>query len=138
MAAIGCGEKITSLLPIPSTPYLADDNKERLVGCPNPYPVAVYWYSADGSGIGVFIGIAFNNSDVVSLLNGYAENEYYTFSVGTSGCDFNALSDWNAPFIPDVIFAEAAPSLGLSPDQNNDRGLSPDQDNDQQLSPGYA
>lgn len=138
MTAIGCGEKETEQLPFTTTVYLADENKERLFGCPNPYPVAVYWYSADGNGIGVFIGIALNNDDVVSLYNSYEENEYWQLSVGTSGCDFNLITDWNAPFIPDVVFAQAAPSLGLSPDQVNDLGLSPDQDNDQQLSPGYA
>lgn len=138
MSAIGCGPKETTLLPTPSSPYLADENKVRLPGCPNPYPVGVYWYSADGNSIGTFIGIAFNNDDVVELLNTYEDNEFYSFSVGSTGCDFNALSDWNAPFVPDVIFAQATPELGLSPDQINDMGLTPDQDQDQLISPAYS
>lgn len=139
VACLGTGPKVTQLLPYPSTPYLADENKVRLPGCPNPYPVGVYWYNEDGSGFGTFIGIAFDNDDVVELLNGFEENGgVYAFSVGTSGCDFNALSAWNAPFVPDVIFAQATPDLGLSPDQDNNMGLSPDQDEDQVLSPAYA
>lgn len=138
MTAIGCGEKETGLLPFVREVYLADEFKVRLPGCPNPYPVSVYWYNSDGSAPGEFLGIAFNNDDVVSLYNNYAENEYYELSVGTSGCDFNLLVDWNAPFIPDVVFAQAAPELGMSPDFDLDYGMSPDQDNDELLSPGYA
>lgn len=138
MTAVGCGEKESQQLPFNTTVYLADENKVRLPGCPNPYPVSVFWYSADGNGIGVFLGIALNADNVVSLYNEYEENEYWELSVGTTGCDFNLITDWNAPFVPDVVFAQTEPGLGLSPDQNNNLGLSPDQDNDEQLSPGYA
>lgn len=138
MSAVGCGPKETGLLPTSSTVYLADENKVRLPGCPNPYPVSVYWYSADGNGPGELIGIAINNDAVVQLLNEFAGNEYYEFEPGTTGCDFNLTTDWDAPFIPDVIFAEATPGLVLAPDQENNIVLSPDQDNDEALSPGYA
>lgn len=138
MSAIGCGEKETQLLPFSSTVYLADEDKVRLPGCPNPYPVSVYWYAPGGNGIGTFIGIAFNNDEVVQLYNDYEENLYYTLSVGTTGCDFNLLSDWNAPFIPDVVFSQATPELGMSPDQINDMGMTPDEDNDELLSPAYS
>ncbi|WP_343702688.1 hypothetical protein [Chitinophaga sp.] len=137
MSAIGCGPLDDQYLPINTAVYLADGGKQRLAGCPNPYPVSVYWYDANG-GIGDFIGIALNADNVITLFNEYAGNQYYQLTGYTTGCDFNLQSQWDAPFVPDVVYAIATPGLGLSPDQNNNLGLSPDQDNDQQLSPGYA
>lgn len=131
MQAVGCGIKETDKLPISSTVYLADELGVRLPGCPNPYPVSVYWYDM------TFIGIANNADDVVSLYNSYVGNLYYTLSLGTSGCDFNLLSEWNAPFIPTFVIAQATPELGLWTG-TGDEGISPDQINDQLLSPGYA
>lgn len=137
-AAIGCGPKETIRQPISSSVYLADETKVRLVGCPNPYPVAVFWYGPDGNSPGVLLGVALNSDNVISLYNDYVGNEFYQLTGNTTGCDFNLLSAWNAPFVPTVIFAEPTPGLGLSPNQEINQGLSPDQDNDQQLSPGYA
>lgn len=138
MTAIGCGEKESQLVPFAGTVYLADGNKMRLAGCPNPYPVAIHWYSGDGNGMGGVIGVAFNNDDVVDLFNNHEENEHFEISVGTTGCDFNILVDWDAPFIPDVIFAQPSPEMGLSPNQNLNQLLSPDQTDDQGLSPYYS
>lgn len=132
MESVGCGERTTELLPIPSTVYLSDFNEVRLPGCPNPYPVSVFWYDE------TFIGIANNADEVVQVYNAYAGNLYYTLSLGTSGCDFNLLSEWNAPFIPTVVYAEGSPDFALSSDQENNIVVSPDQDNDQALSPAYT
>jgi hypothetical protein len=138
VSAIGCGPKTTEYVDIVTTVYLADSNKERLFGCPDPYPVSVFWYTPDGNGQGLLIGIADSQEDVVLLYNGYVDNLYWTLSVGESGCDFNLSTDWNAPFVPDVVFAFAAPDLGLSSDLNNNEGVSPDLDNDELISPYYA
>jgi len=136
-SAIGCGPKTRELLPTVSTVYLADENRIRLVGCPNPYPVSLFWYNGNTDTIGAFIGIALNADDVISQYNNYLGNDYYTITIGITGCDFNLLSEWNAPFIPTVIFAEAAPSLGLWTGED-DEGISNDQVNDNLISPGYA
>jgi predicted secreted protein len=135
---IGCGPKTTEYIDIVTNVYLADANKVRLFGCPNPYPVSVFWYTNDGNNIGTFIGVANNADEVVDWYNNYSENLYWTLSLGETGCDFVLSSDWNAPYIPDVVFAQAAPDLGLSPDLDNNEGLSPDLDNDQLTSPYYA
>lgn len=135
-AAIGCGPKITIKQPISSTVYLSDENKVRLAGCSNPYPVSLYWYDASGNK-GVFIGIAINSDDVINTFNNYIGNEYYQLTGATSGCDFNLLSAWDAPFVPTVIFSEPTPELGVW-SGSGDEGVSPDQINDELLSPGYA
>lgn len=132
MDAVGCGEKTTDLEPINSSVYLSDFNEVRLPGCPNPYPVSVFWYDE------TFIGIATNADDVVDIYNSYAGNAYYTLSLGPSGCDFLLQSEWNAPFIPTVVYAQASPDFALSSDQENNMVVSPDQDNDQALSPAYS
>lgn len=132
MEAVGCGPKETELLPIITTVYLADEQGIRLPGCPNPYPVTVFWYDLTP------IGVANNNDDVVSIFNAYIGNLYYTLSVGISGCDFNLSSEWNAPFIPDFVIAEQTPGMVMSHNFNLDAAISPDQDNDEVLSPGYA
>lgn len=137
MSAIGCGAMVTAQLPISSTVYLADENKIRLAGCPNPYPVGVYWYGPDGNSIGVFLGIALNSDDVINWFNNYEGNEYYELTGATSGCDFNLLSAWNAPFVPTVIFAQPTPELGMW-SGTGDEGISPDQINDELLSPAYS
>lgn len=137
MSAIGCGKMVTELLPVSSAVYLADFSKERLAGCPDPYPVVLYWYNSDGSGPGVMMGVADNADEVVSVFNGYAENTKYELTGYTSGCDFNLLSDWDAPFIPTVIYALPAPALGMWTG-TDDEGVSPDQDNDELLSPYYS
>lgn len=136
-SAIGCGPKETLRLPISSTAYLADENKVRLFGCPDPYPVSVFWYDADGNMSSNLVGIALNQDDVISLFNNYSGNEYYTITTGVSGCDFNLLSGWDAPFIPEVIFAVPAPALGSWTGHENE-GSSPDQNNSQLSSPGYV
>lgn len=131
MNAIGCGPKITQLLPISKTVYLADFLGIRLAGCPNPYPVSVYWYDE------TFIGIANNADDVMQLFNDYSENQFYQVTGYTSGCDFNMLIDWNADFIPNFIIAEATPELAMWTG-SDDEAISNDQDNDNAISPGYA
>lgn len=136
-SATGCGPKQTIKLPTTSIAYLADENKIRLVGCPNPYPVTVFWYDEVG-GIGPVAGIALNADSVMTVFNGYPGNTKYQLTGYQSGCDFNLQSAWDAPFIPTVIYAIPTPGLGLSPDQENNLGLSPDQDSDQLLSPGFA
>lgn len=136
-SAIGCGPKETLRLPIPSEVYLADANFERLFGCPNPYPVSVFWYNEDGNAPGDLLGIAYNADDVVTLYNNSVLNEYYIISVAATACDFNLLSNWDAPFIPTVIFAQAAPALGAWTGRNNE-GSSPDQLNSELSSPGYV
>lgn len=136
-SAQGCGPKQTLLLPISTEVYLATENRERLFGCPDPYPVTVYWYDSEGNISDNVVGVASNQDDVINLYNNYVGNEYYTLTAGVSGCDFNLLSNWNAPFIPDVIFAIAAPSLGAWTGRANE-GSSPDQINSNLSTPGYA
>lgn len=131
MTAVGCGPKETTLLPIAKTVYLADFFGIRLPGCPNPYPVALYWYDE------TFIGIANNADDVVQLFNDYPGNEFYVLTGYTTGCDFNMLIDWNATFIPDFIIAQAAPELAMWTG-SDDEAISNDQVNDNAISPGYA
>ena len=132
MDAVGCGVKTTDLLPINTMVYLANFQNERLPGCPNPYPVSVFWYDE------TFIGLATNADEVVNVYNNYDGNMYYTLSLGVSGCDFNLISEWNAPFIPTVVYAEGSPDFALSSDQVNNIVISPDQDEDQALSPAYS
>lgn len=136
-SALGCGPKTTIKLPIPSTVYLANQNKIRLFGCPDPYPVLIHWYDANGNMSDSVVGVALNQDEVITLFNNYANNEYYSVTAGETGCDFNLLSEWNAPFIPDVIYAVPAPALGAWTGRGEE-GSSPDQDNDELSSPGYV
>lgn len=131
MTAIGCGPKGTALNPISKTVYLADFLGVRLPGCPNPYPVSLYWYDE------TFIGIANNADEVIEQFNNYIGNLYFELTGYTGGCDFNMLIDWNAPFQPDFIIAEATPDLAMWTG-SADESISNDQDNDNALSPGYA
>jgi predicted secreted protein len=131
MSAIGCGDKQTSLNPITVTVYLADFLGVRLPGCPNPYPVSLYWYDE------TFIGIANTADEVITQFNEYAANEYYELTGVIGGCDFNMSVEWDAPFVPEFIIAEATPNLGMW-EGNNDNGISNDQDNDNLISPAYA
>ncbi len=131
-SAVGCGPRELLKLPISSTVYLADQAGVQLPGCPNPYPVSVFWYDM------TFIGLADNADEVVQIYNDYPGNLYYTLSLGEDGCHFNLQSEWNAPFIPTFVIAEASPDMALSSDQINNIVLSPDQDNDQALSPSYS
>jgi hypothetical protein len=136
-SAVGCGPKETLRLPISSEVYLADENLQRLFGCPNPYPVSVFWYNADGTAQGNLLGIAYNADDVITLYNNSVLNEYYILTAGHTGCDFNLLANWDAPFIPTVVFAIAAPALGAWTGRDNE-GSSPDQINSELSSPGYV
>lgn len=137
MSAIGCKAAQDVFTPIITDVYLADSSMQRLAGCPNPYPVSVYWYNADGTGPGTLIGVAFNADDVMNLYNNHSENEYFQLTGYTSGCDFSLKANWDVPFVPSVIFAAASPELGLWSGEG-DEGISPDQDNDELLSPEYA
>jgi hypothetical protein len=130
-AAIGCGPKITQILPITSTVFLADFSGNRLVGCPDPYPVALYWYDF------TFIGIANNADEVIEQYNSYIGNLYYMVTGYTTGCDFNLISSYNAPFIPLYIYAEQTPALAMWTG-TGDEAISNDQENDNAISPGYA
>lgn len=130
-SAIGCGPKITQKLPIASNVYLANFAGNRLPGCPDPYPVALYWYDQ------TFIGIANNADEVIDQYNSYIGNLYYMLTGYTTGCDFSLLSSYNAPFIPTFILAEQAPSLAMWTGNNNE-AISNDQDNNNAISPGYA
>lgn len=81
------------------TVYLADLSGNRLPGCPDPYPVKVYWYD------GTLLGIAFDQVDVIGLFNQYAGNTELTLTGYTSGCDFTLQAAWSASFVPDYILA---------------------------------
>lgn len=132
MEALGTDEKGTNLLPFHTTAYLANQLGAHLTGCPDPYPVSVYWYDM------TFIGLAFNSDDVVTVFNEYPGNLYYTLAPGPDGCNFNLTSEWNAPFIPKFVIAEGSPDMVLSPDQFNNMALSPDQTADEAQSPAYT
>lgn len=129
MSAVGCGEPLTNLLPINKVVYLSDFDNVRLPGCPNPYPVYVYWYD------GTLIGVADNPDDVTNLFNNYIRNIYYQISPGLTGCDFNMSAAWNSPQpIPDVIYAGAAGMMAMWVG-GEDHVLSPDQTDNQVLTP---
>lgn len=136
MSAVGCGPMVTDKLPISAEVYLSDFNKERLAGCPNPYPVSVFWYDQNG-GPGGFLGVANNVDDVMSLFNDYAENTNYQLTGAQTGCDFNLLASWDTEFIPDVIYTQPVPEMGLWTG-TGDQAISPNWDNDEVISPGYA
>lgn len=139
VAGIGCGPKTTNFVDLFVSVFLAGPDGLRLPGCPNPYPVMVYWYNASG-GIGSPIGIANNNDDVVNVFNAYSMSvgSGMALGQGLTGCDFYMSVPWDAPFVPEVVFAEATPELAMSVSQELDIVVSPDQDNDQVISPGYA
>lgn len=81
------------------TVFLANLEGVRLPGCPDPYPVKIYWY--DGS----LIGIAYDQADVINLFNTYPANTELTLTGYTSGCDFTLTAAWSASFVPDYILA---------------------------------
>lgn len=81
------------------TVYLANTSGVRLPGCPNPYPVKIYWYD------GAQIGIAFDPVDVINIFNQYPSNTELTLTGFSSGCDFTLSAAWSASFVPDYILA---------------------------------
>lgn len=137
MDAVGCGELITQKLPIVKTVYLAGFDNIQLPGCPNPYPIVVYWYDHTP------IGPALNADDVVSVFNNYIGNVnpngglYYTLSVGDSGCNFIMSISYDALLFPNVVYAEQGAEITLW-DGRGDNAISNDQDNDNVISPIYA
>ncbi|MGE7777385.1 hypothetical protein ACQKLP_21885 [Chitinophaga sp. NPDC101104] len=137
MSATGTGMQEDVFQPIPADVFLADASMDRLFGCPDPYPVSLFWYNSDGTAPGALMGIAYNADDVISVFNAYAENQYFQLTGYTSGCDFSLLAEWDAPFVPSVIFASSTPDMGLWTGQSNE-GVSPNLDNNDLISPGYA
>ncbi|WP_126244333.1 hypothetical protein [Chitinophaga rhizosphaerae] len=137
MAATGTGMAKDVFQPIPADVFLADSSMARLFGCPDPYPVSLYWYNADGTSPGGVIGIAYNADDVINQFNSYPENQYFQLTGYTSGCDFSLLAEWDAPFVPSVVFASASPGLGLWTGTDNE-GITPDPDTNELISPNYA
>jgi len=83
-----------------STIYLSDRNGVRLTGCPNPYPVRIYWYD------NTVLGIAYDQADVIGLFNIYAADKGLKLTGFSSGCDFTLSASWTAEFIPEWIVAE--------------------------------
>ncbi|MFB6456478.1 phage tail tube protein [Chitinophaga sp. Hz27] len=98
--AIGDGEVTVQKIPFNKTVYLANQNGVRLDGCPDVYPVRVYWID------GTPIGIAYDQVDVISQINNYPSNTDFTLTGYTTGCDFNLSAPWNAQNIPNWIIAE--------------------------------
>lgn len=132
LTAVGCGKKITQLLPRSVKVYLSDFFGVILPGCPNPYPVTLYWYDE------TVIGIASNADEVISQFNDYPDNQFYQLTgQAEDGCHFNMLVAWNSPVIPTYIIAEPTPNLGMWTGED-DEGISNDQDNDNLISPNYA
>jgi|GEM_PF-4834496 len=98
--ATGDGDFGIEKIPFLKTVYLADQFGNRLPGCPDVYPVKVFW--VDGS----LMGIAYDQVDVINLFNSYPSNTSLTLNGYTSGCDFNLSAAWNATDVPDWIVAE--------------------------------
>lgn len=94
------GEVSIEKIPNLKVVYLADSNGVRLPGCPNVYPVRIYWYD------GTVLGIAYDQADVIGLFNAYPGNTNLVLNGYTTGCDFNLSADWTVGFIPDWIVAE--------------------------------
>jgi len=133
VSLIGSGPILTERLPIQTVVYLSDFDKIQLVGCPNPYPVTVFWYDH------TMIGIATNADDVISIFNQYSANHgalYMLTSSVDGGCNFNMDISFTAeePY-PTTIFARPGGTFAISPDQKNNLVISPDQDADQGITP---
>lgn len=129
----GTGELITDILPIKTTVYLSDFDKIELPGCPDPYPLVVFWYDK------TMIGIATNADDVISIFNEYSMNNgglYILTSSVDGGCNFNMDISFEAdePY-PTTIFAKQGGAFAISNDQTNNFVISPDQNNDEGLTP---
>lgn len=129
----GCGEFKTDYLPTYTTVYLSDFNKVQLAGCPNPYPVTVFWYDH------TLIGLADNPDDVIQVFNDYsaANGELYTLTSSVDGgCQFNMQIEYSAlqPY-PTTVFAQPGGAFALSDNQFIDNMLSPDQYSDNALTP---
>lgn len=133
VSAIGCGELTTKLLPIEKVVYLSDFNKKRLTGCPNPYPLSVFWYDL------TLIGPATNPDEVIQVFNDYSATHgglYTLVSSVDGGCDFNMEIAYDAPQpYPDTVFAQQGALFAISSDQNQDNVISTDQDMDNVLTP---
>lgn len=91
------GEPILEKVDTIKDVYLADFSGVRLPGCPNVYPVRIYWYDH------TVIGIAFDPVDVISIFNQYSGNTELTLTGFSSGCDFTLKAAWSASFVPDFI-----------------------------------
>lgn len=133
MSAIGCAVPETVFVPIQTTVYLSDFDKVQLAGCPNPYPVSIFWYDH------TLIGLADNPDDVTAVFNEYsaANGGYYTLTSSVDGgCLFNMEIQYTAPQpYPTTVFAQPGAEFALSDNQTIDNALSPDQDADQALTP---
>lgn len=133
MTAIGCGEPKTVLLPINQVVYLSDFEKVRLAGCPNPYPITIFWYDL------TIIGAADNADDVIQIFNDYsaANGGFYTLTSSVDdGCNFNMQIEYSAPQpYPTTIFAQPGAAFALSDNQLINNMLSPDQVSDEGLTP---
>jgi len=128
----GCGTFTTQILPINKVVYLSKFDNTILPGCPNPYPIAVFWYD------GTLIGPADNADDVINIFNQYSlqNGGYYILTSSVDGgCNFNMQISYNAPMSPDVIYALQGAAFAISPNQDNNEVLSPDQDGDFGLTP---
>lgn len=132
VSLLGCGPLITEFKPINTSVYLSDFAKIQLPGCPNPYPVSVFWYD------GTLLGPASNADEVVQLFNDYSvtHGNYYTISYGDGGCIFGMQIAYFSPKpYPTTIFAQPGAAFALSDNQFINNMLSPDQLSDQGLTP---
>lgn len=133
VSLIGCGKFVTTISPINKVVYLSDFDKNILPGCPNAYPISVFWY--DGS----LIGPANNPDEVINIFNNYSASHgnYYTL-VGSvdGGCYFNMQIDFSAPEpYPDTIFSRQGALFAISTNQSANNVLSTDQDSNNVLTP---
>lgn len=130
---LGSGPLVEELIPIDVVVYLSDFDKNLLVGCPNPYPLTIFWYD------GTMIGPADNADDVIYIFNQYSASNgnYYTLTSSVDGgCQFNMQISFEAPEpYPTTIFAQQGALFAISDDQENNSVISPDQDDDQGLTP---
>lgn len=133
VSAIGCGELKTEAKPIQKVVYLSDFNKKMLAGCPNPYPLSVFWYDLS------LIGPATNPDEVIQIFNEYSAdhgNYYKLISSVDGGCYFNMEISFNSPQpYPDTVFAQQGAIFAISVDQSIDNVLSTDQDMNNVLTP---
>lgn len=133
MTAIGCGAPQTVFAPIQTIVYLSDFEKVQLAGCPNPYPITLFWYDL------TMIGPADNADDVIAIFNAYSalNGSFYTLTSSVDGgCRFNMSISYLAPKpYPTTIFAQPGAAFALSDNQLINNMLSPDQISDQGLTP---
>lgn len=131
---VGLGEPLQRKEPIMQQVYLSDFNNNMLAGCPDPYPLSIFWFDH------TLIGFATTPAEVISTFNYYSNTQkggvYTLTSSVDGGCNFNMAIDISAPQpYPTTVYGRQGARFAMSPMQMNNDALSPDQTNNFVISP---